>query len=617
MMIFTRHPVDVLRMSDINKITSCHSVKGSYFHCAQIEAKNSGGVVYIVSEKDYKEVKDKLNAREIFDDPDRNFRGIKALARIRLRRFIDVDEGDDFAVPEERYYLPSGDMMGYSGKFVGEILKYCQDNQSIFSEKLSADYIRDNIIHVGGEYTDTNFNDLLARFFNVSLHNKITTYPNKTSAPIVGASKDRFLEIVLSKNPQKELDKEKWNSENLIRFLIFLAKSPDLRDSDLEYIIPIIERKLVSSSLSLEIKPYDNATHLTLIRSFCKNLHKYFTNINSNFIRKIIKSLMDITDSREDYIYKFFQNAQNTKKYLPVILHVMNSTDIPSAFESFFKKYILTEEIYKRNINEIRDLYFKISPIISIMSQMMDYERLPDIKSTYIMNDIINYITRLDQSIITDMLEDYGDFYYVRHMTDKLGSPSTIKNFEKYKSFYKKIYIGLIYYNKWLDKERGGLVEQFIKHFSEKEFDNIWELMFEQKFKQIINKISSTAYWYFYSNRNYFLNSTITSSENFIDYCNTNNKLDNSLKEIYSKEIKSIITRDNDHYYSSGYVEWIIQTLTNNAKTLNGMLSDLNSIKSRGFDIPETIKLVEKCIMDLEKKLEHYNIILPKLKGNI
>jgi hypothetical protein len=357
--------------------------------------------------------------------------------------------------------------------------------------------------------------------------------------------------------------------------------------------------------------------HRNLILYFFKKLHKYFTNTNSTFIRKIVRNSMYINDDEND-INKFFQNAKNTTKYLPAMLHVMNSISVFSQrFENIFKEYILIEEIYKRNRNELRQLYFKISPIISIMSQMMDYERLPDIKSTYIMNDIINYITRLDQSIITNMLEDYGNFYYVRHMTDKLGSPSTIKNFEKYKSFYKKIYIGLIYCNKWLDKERGGLVKQFIKHFSEKEFDNIWELMFEQKFKQIINKISSTAYWYFYSNRNYFLNSTITSSENFIDYCNINNKLDNSLKEIYSKKIKSIITPDNDHYYHSGYVKWMIQILTNNAKTLNGMLSDLNSIKSYGFDIPETIKLVEKCIMDLEKKLEHYNIILSKLKGNI
>ena len=49
--IVSRHPIDVLRMSDIGAITSCHREGGEYFQCAQLEAKGHGPIAYVVETK--------------------------------------------------------------------------------------------------------------------------------------------------------------------------------------------------------------------------------------------------------------------------------------------------------------------------------------------------------------------------------------------------------------------------------------------------------------------------------------------------------------------------------------------------------------------------------------
>ena len=46
--IISRHPVDVLRMSDIGSIRSCHSEGSSHFQCAMAEAKGHGPIAYLV-----------------------------------------------------------------------------------------------------------------------------------------------------------------------------------------------------------------------------------------------------------------------------------------------------------------------------------------------------------------------------------------------------------------------------------------------------------------------------------------------------------------------------------------------------------------------------------------
>jgi hypothetical protein len=46
--ILSRHPVDVLRMSDVSDIASCHSEGAEYFKCAVEESKGNGLIAYLV-----------------------------------------------------------------------------------------------------------------------------------------------------------------------------------------------------------------------------------------------------------------------------------------------------------------------------------------------------------------------------------------------------------------------------------------------------------------------------------------------------------------------------------------------------------------------------------------
>jgi len=50
--VVSRHPIDVLRMSDVANIRSCHSEGSEYFHCAIAEAKGHGPIAYIVQTED-------------------------------------------------------------------------------------------------------------------------------------------------------------------------------------------------------------------------------------------------------------------------------------------------------------------------------------------------------------------------------------------------------------------------------------------------------------------------------------------------------------------------------------------------------------------------------------
>lgn len=110
--IISRHPLDVIRMSDFKNIQSCHSPNKNYFKCAVQESKGHGFVAFIVRKKDLEETLSlKLNMQtdEIFSDSERdNEMPMVPLARVRLRKFKATNErtGETviLAAPENRVY---------------------------------------------------------------------------------------------------------------------------------------------------------------------------------------------------------------------------------------------------------------------------------------------------------------------------------------------------------------------------------------------------------------------------------------------------------------------------------------------------------------------------------
>ena len=105
--VVSRSPIDIVRMSDHDGISSCHSPNNSYFKCAKQEARTGGAVAYVVRNADLKHVN--LQDPEIFEDRQRKVVGIVPLERLRLRRFNK--DHIDLLVPELRTY--GGDHIGF------------------------------------------------------------------------------------------------------------------------------------------------------------------------------------------------------------------------------------------------------------------------------------------------------------------------------------------------------------------------------------------------------------------------------------------------------------------------------------------------------------------------
>ena len=143
--ILSRHPIDILRMSDFRQITSCHKPpshpkyegpRDNYYQCAVAEAHGQGAMAYVVQKNSLfeetgtntiEEAEKAINeAEEVFYDErrpddwaDEASIGIIPNSRVRLRKLTyfqpeewlnafnlknDAGEGTQFALPEKRVY---------------------------------------------------------------------------------------------------------------------------------------------------------------------------------------------------------------------------------------------------------------------------------------------------------------------------------------------------------------------------------------------------------------------------------------------------------------------------------------------------------------------------------
>ena len=156
--VITRHPVDILRMSDHAAIQSCHSEGSDEFHCAVKEAKSAGAIAYIVETADLDQID--IDDDEIFEDDARGIDGIEPLGRVRLRRFDKEgnwtsDKKYSLLLPEKREY-------GISIPGLYDVVREwaVKGQESKWSEALredgtiDPDYLRD-FVRKGGQYSDT------------------------------------------------------------------------------------------------------------------------------------------------------------------------------------------------------------------------------------------------------------------------------------------------------------------------------------------------------------------------------------------------------------------------------------------------------------------------------
>ena len=179
--IITRHPIDVMRMSDFESITSCHSPPSrsggtnEYYKCAVAEAMGHGALAYVVETEDllYKtntsnidSAEQEIQEGEIFADDNRDGGAgfdIEPVSRVRLRqmRYYDTDTpkrwdgGTELAVPEEHIYG-----VGIPG-LAERVRDWSRENQEEALKKMPStgddgeDVNLDRFYIFGGSYEDT------------------------------------------------------------------------------------------------------------------------------------------------------------------------------------------------------------------------------------------------------------------------------------------------------------------------------------------------------------------------------------------------------------------------------------------------------------------------------
>ena len=174
--IITRHPIDVLRMSDFDEITSCHTPPSrqgayqSYYKCAVAEAQGHGAVAYVVETEELlsatntsniDSAEQEIQEGEIFLDDKRPFSGdIEPVSRIRVRqvRYYDTDEpkrfdnGQDVGMPEKRVY--GADIPGLAN----QVTDWARSNQEEVIQNMPKEDGKinlDKFMIFGGSYEDT------------------------------------------------------------------------------------------------------------------------------------------------------------------------------------------------------------------------------------------------------------------------------------------------------------------------------------------------------------------------------------------------------------------------------------------------------------------------------
>jgi len=159
--VLSRSPIDILRMSDIGTIHSCHSEGGAYFDCAIQEAKSGGPIAYVVKTEDLQNLSDDdFQNEEIFKDTKRGISGITAISRIRIRRYQSTENDDNIAIPDTKIY--GSNVEGFY-KTLKDFLKEKQFNDVDIND-LYRSYKNKAFTRRGGHYQDYGVDD--AHIFN-------------------------------------------------------------------------------------------------------------------------------------------------------------------------------------------------------------------------------------------------------------------------------------------------------------------------------------------------------------------------------------------------------------------------------------------------------------------
>jgi hypothetical protein len=335
--IISRSPIDLIRMSDHDGISSCHSPSGSYFKCAKQEAKTGGAVAYVVKNSDLKNID--IQKPEIFQDKERKIQGIVPLERLRLRRFTKGDI--NLILPELRTYGIKN--IG----FLDAIIDWAKTSQKDDIDKIDPEKDYDEFDLAGGSYQDTDAGKVWSNFFNKSV------YGRKDSIDSDDEGEEEGRNIEAAAERQLEEHKPNWKHIDVSLDVYDGDDTPTLNYSAYaSFSIPI---KLFS--VDLRTPKYS----LSKPENYQKELQ--LRNRTWNEVRKIIQDSIDIytIESMEvevyknDYIFNFsiYEDDNYERDQLVRFEHFLDYIDeVDGNFEDHVNKVYskLTEEGYLKTV---------------------------------------------------------------------------------------------------------------------------------------------------------------------------------------------------------------------------------------------------------------------------
>lgn len=188
--VFTRHPIDVFRMSDHEGLQSCHTIPSSrskfnaspseekwdqYNICALAEAHANGMIAYALNPDSFEEpptqaLLDQYEDRELFYDDERGVEGLKPVGRIRIKNVAFLADKGDYseiqtrvAVPEKKSY---GDQISGFVEHVTKVLSTAQKSKiEDIVNKFEGEVDLRRFLRVGGSYQDNSMSQMIPEFF--------------------------------------------------------------------------------------------------------------------------------------------------------------------------------------------------------------------------------------------------------------------------------------------------------------------------------------------------------------------------------------------------------------------------------------------------------------------
>jgi hypothetical protein len=461
--VLSRHPVDVLRMSDMGNISSCHSEDGDYFRCAVQEAMTGGFIAFVVNTKKVKKAiekdENKFKFEEFFKDSNRGVDGIVPLSRIRIRRYQDIDdESIDYAIPEVRVYGERG----ISG-FYETIKNFLRNNQEIDVDNTYVDFTNGKLGKKGGSYQDSSDSELFNRYFDVNVFSGSVKHMDTDEDNEALEREEQFQEELdaFERNHNKQSFKHAYASYDM---------DTSMNDSvyysiNSGYIIDIYDIDFDEDFIS-ELRVDDNYDLRKILKNETndKKTHVLLSNFKKN-LEELRIDILDYCDHLStngskiniglNFIEDFNYSSENTDEYEYALGQLKYYDQLYNKIKRCFVKTLYNTRLLnsKKNLNRYLDLdEDKKDSILTSLKHFRknEYNVKKIIYETSIPIDkkpIDNTDRTLFGEAIKSSLENYIKKYY-KPVVDNTDNNLTFKNFfENFEIKYDDFDVNLIYTN--------------------------------------------------------------------------------------------------------------------------------------------------------------------------